>query len=59
MEENQIRPVGLLTVNIEGAERLLIASFEEISRVKDVAISCHDFYIIALAIRILKQKKPS
>jgi len=43
MEENQIDSVGLLKVNIEGAERLLIGSFEKISRVKHVAISCHDF----------------
>ena len=43
MEENQIEAVGLLKVNIEGAERLLIDSFEKISNVKHVAISCHDF----------------
>jgi FkbM family methyltransferase len=43
MEENQIESVGLLKVNIEGAERLLISSFEKISRVKHVAVSCHDF----------------
>jgi FkbM family methyltransferase len=43
MEENQIESVGLLKVNIEGAERLLIGSFEKISKVKHVAISCHDF----------------
>jgi FkbM family methyltransferase len=43
MEENQIESVGLLKVNIEGAERILISSFEKISRVKHVAISCHDF----------------
>lgn len=43
MEENQIDSVGLLKVNIEGAERLLISSFEKITRVKHVAISCHDF----------------
>jgi FkbM family methyltransferase len=43
MEENQIETVALLKVNIEGAERLLIGSFEKISKVKHVAISCHDF----------------
>jgi FkbM family methyltransferase len=43
MEENHIDSVGLLKVNIEGAERLLIDSFEKISSVKHVAISCHDF----------------
>jgi len=30
-------------VNIEGEERLLIIAFEKISKVKHVAISCHDF----------------
>jgi FkbM family methyltransferase len=43
MEENHIESVGLLKVNIEGAERLLIDSFEKISNVQHVAISCHDF----------------
>jgi FkbM family methyltransferase len=43
MEENQIETVALLKVNIEGAERLLIDSFEKISKVRHVAISCHDF----------------
>jgi len=43
MKENQIDSVGLLKVNIEGAERLLIDSFDKISSVKHVAISCHDF----------------
>ena len=43
MEENQIDSVGLLKVNIEGAERLLIGCFENITKVKHVAISCHDF----------------
>jgi hypothetical protein len=43
MEENQIESAGLLKVNIKDAEQLLIGSFEKISRVKHVAISCHDF----------------
>ncbi len=43
LEENQIETVSLLKVNIEGAEKLLINSFEKIFKVKHVAISCHDF----------------
>jgi FkbM family methyltransferase len=43
LEQNQIDRVDLLKVNIEGAEQLLIKSFENIGRVKQVAISCHDF----------------
>jgi FkbM family methyltransferase len=43
MIQNQIEVVSLLKVNIEGAEKLLIRAFESISRVKHIAISCHDF----------------
>jgi FkbM family methyltransferase len=43
LELNQIETVDLLKVNIEGAEQLLIKSFESIGKVKHVAISCHDF----------------
>lgn len=43
MKENQIETVALPKVNIEGAERLLIGSFEKTSKVKRVEISCRDF----------------
>ena len=57
MEENQIDSVGLLKVNIEGAERLLIDSFEKISKVKHVAISCHDFLYKRSGDKNFKTKK--
>ena len=43
MEENQIREIDFLKVNIEGAEKLLIRFFERIRNVRHVAIACHDF----------------
>jgi len=57
MEENQIESVGLLKVNIEGAESLLISSFEKISSVKHVAISCHDFLYNRSGDKNFKTKK--
>jgi len=57
MEENQIDNVGLLKVNIEGAERFLIDSFEKISKVKHVAISCHDFLYKRSGDKNFKTKK--
>jgi FkbM family methyltransferase len=57
MEENQIDTVGLLKANIEGAERLLIGSFEKISKVKHVAISCHDFLYKRSGNKNFKTKK--
>ncbi len=59
MKENQIDSVGLLKVNFEGAERLLIGSFEKISKVKHVAISCHDFLYKRSGDKNLKQKNLS
>jgi FkbM family methyltransferase len=35
--------IDFLRVNIEGAEKLLISKFESISRIRHVAIACHDF----------------
>lgn len=40
---NGIRTIDYLKVNIEGAEKLLINKFENISNTRHVAISCHDF----------------
>ncbi len=57
MEENKIDSVGLLKANIEGAERLLIGSFEKISKVKHVAISCHDFLYKRSGNKNFKTKK--
>ncbi|HET7001752.1 MAG TPA: FkbM family methyltransferase [Puia sp.] len=57
MEKNHIDLVGLLKVNIEGAERLLIESFEKISRVKHVAIACHDFLYKRSGDKNFKTKK--
>lgn len=57
MEENQIESVGLLKVNIEGAESILISSFEKISKVKHVAISCHDFLYRRSGNKNFKTKK--
>jgi len=57
MEENQIDSVGLLKVNIEGAERLLIGSFDKISKVRNVAISCHDFLYKRSGDKNFKTKK--
>jgi hypothetical protein len=44
-------------VNIEGAESLLIGSFEKISKVKHVAISCHDFLYKRSGDKNFKTKK--
>ncbi|HTS43347.1 MAG TPA: FkbM family methyltransferase [Puia sp.] len=41
--ECRIDRVDYLKVNIEGAEKLLIRSFNNIKKVHYVAISCHDF----------------
>jgi hypothetical protein len=41
--DNKIEQIVFLKVNIEGAERLLIRRFTAISRVRHIAISCHDF----------------
>jgi FkbM family methyltransferase len=57
IEENQIKSVELLKANIEGAEKLLIGSFEKISKVKHVAISCHDFLYRRSGNRNFKTKK--
>jgi FkbM family methyltransferase len=38
-----IETVHFLKVNIEGAEKLIIRAFRNISKVQHVAISCHDF----------------
>jgi hypothetical protein len=44
-------------VNIEGAERLLIDSFEKISKVKHVAIACPDFLYKRSGDKNFKTKK--
>lgn len=44
IEENDIPRINLLKVNIEGAERFVIETIgDAISKVENVAISCHDF----------------
>jgi FkbM family methyltransferase len=40
---NDIKTVDFLKVNIEGAEKLLVRSFNGIDKVHYIAISCHDF----------------
>lgn len=44
--ENQVPYIDYLKVNIEGAEKMLIKSFDQIKNVKNIAISCHDFLSI-------------
>lgn len=43
IEDNQIKRIDYLKINIEGAESLLIDAFSSIDRVQNIAISCHDF----------------
>lgn len=38
-----VKDIDFLRVNIEGAEKLMIARFNDISNVRHVAIACHDF----------------
>jgi FkbM family methyltransferase len=43
IKQNNIEKIDFLKANIEGAEKLLIRQFENISKVYHVAIACHDF----------------
>jgi FkbM family methyltransferase len=44
IEGNKIEKIDLLRVNIEGAEQLMIKGMESgIEKIKNIAISCHDF----------------
>ncbi len=43
IKQNNIQRINFLKVNIEGAEKLLIRQFENITKVHHVAIACHDF----------------
>lgn len=44
VKENNIKKIDLLKVNIEGAEKYVIESAgDAITRIRNVAISCHDF----------------
>lgn len=44
IQKNKIQQIDLLKTNIEGAERFVIGSLDvEIKKIRNVAISCHDF----------------
>lgn len=44
IDQNKISQIDLLKVNIEGAERFLIDSIgDHLQKIRNVAISCHDF----------------
>lgn len=44
IEENNIKVVDFLKVNIEGAEQIIIKGMKNsLGKIKNVAISCHDF----------------
>ncbi|NBW35239.1 MAG: FkbM family methyltransferase [Cytophagia bacterium] len=44
VEQNKIERIDFVKMNVEGAEQLIIRGMEKsINRVKNIAISCHDF----------------
>jgi len=55
MEFNKIKSVDLLKVNIEGAERFVVKGMDRsVSKIKRVAISCHDFRHAAVSLIFIK-----
>ncbi|HEY0653548.1 MAG TPA: FkbM family methyltransferase [Chryseosolibacter sp.] len=58
MQEHAIERIDLLKVNIEGAEQLLIKGIgHSVSKIRNVAISCHDFRFKMEGIEFFKTKK--
>lgn len=58
IEEHKIKQIDFLKVNIEGAEQLLIKGIgSSISKIRNVAISCHDFRYHQEGVEFFRTKK--
>lgn len=59
LEKQQIEKISLLKANIEGAERYIIdtLSTQQVSKIRHIAIACHDFRYLREGNEFYKTKK--